>query len=270
MIAVMKYTNEVEKHYGNSKMTYLNCFQGVNRRRTEIATMVWVTQLLCGSTLTFYALPFYVQAGFQLHDSFNLGIGMYGASICANVACWFLLPWVGRRRLFLSGASLSLPLLITCGCVSLTPATAAQSWTLGSLIIALTTVYQATLGPVAYILAAEIPSTRLRVKTIVIGRAVYHILGLATNTIASHMLSPSSWNWKGKSCFFFVGTTALCLVWCYFRLPESYGLSYLEIDTLFTRRAKASKFRVFQRNLERAGYYDIATSERGASIWQRF
>ncbi|KAH8696587.1 hypothetical protein BGW36DRAFT_258309, partial [Talaromyces proteolyticus] len=54
---------------------------------------------------------------------------------------------------------------------------------------------------------------------------------------------------KGRSCFFFIGTTVLCFIWCYFRLPEPSGLSYLEIDTLFEKRAKTVKFRVFQRNL---------------------
>ncbi|KAL2810601.1 hypothetical protein BJX63DRAFT_422950 [Aspergillus granulosus] len=272
IVAMMKHTNEVEKYYGknNGKMTYPICFRGMDRRRTEITTMVWVTQQVCGSTLTFYAIPFYAQAGFQVHDAFNLAVGMYGVSICTNVVCWVLVPWVGRRRLFLTGTSLSLAIFITCGCVSLMPETAAQSWTVGSLIIVLTAVYQATLGPVGYMLVAEILSTRLRVKTVVVGRVAYNITSIITNTLAARMLSPSAWNWKGKSCFFFVGTTALCLVWCYFRLPEPYGLSYLEIDILFAKRAKASKFRVFQRNLERSGYNEIASCERGTSTWQRY
>ncbi|KAL2829337.1 general substrate transporter [Aspergillus pseudoustus] len=271
IVAMMKHTNEVEKYYGknNGKMTYLNCFRGVDRRRTEITTMVWVMQQVCGSTLTFYAIPLYAQAGFQARDAFNLAVGMYGVSICGNVVCWFLLQWVGRRRLFLTGTSLSLAIL-TCGCVSLMPETAAQSWTLGSLIIVLTAVYQATLGPVGYMLVAEIPSTRLRVKTVVVGRVVFNITSIITNILAARMLSPSAWNWKGKSCFFFVGTTVLCLLWCYFRLPEPYGLSYLEIDILFAKHAKASKFRVFQRNLERSGYNEIASCERGAGAWQRY
>lgn len=210
---MMKHTNEVEKYYGNGKLTYLNCFWGVDRRRTEVTTMVWGTQQVCGSTLTFYAIPFYVQAGLQVRNAFNLALGMYGVSICANIFCWFLLPWIGCRRLFLTGTSLSLGILITCGFVSLIPETAAQSWTVGSLIIVLTAVYQATLGPVGYMLVAEIPSTRLRVKTIVVGRVVYNITSIITNTLAARMLSSSGWNWKGKSCFCFVGTTATCLVW---------------------------------------------------------
>lgn len=37
-------------------------------------------------------------------------------------------------------------------------------------------------------------------------------------------------------------------MWCYFKLPEPYGLGYLEIDILFMKRAKAAKFRVLNVN----------------------
>jgi SP family general alpha glucoside:H+ symporter-like MFS transporter len=84
------------------------------------------------------------------------------------------------------------------------------------------------------------------------------------------MLSPTAWNWKGKSCFFFAGTTALCLIWCYWRLPETFGLSYLEIDVLFERKAKASKFRELRAHLENSGYFNIENSTAEASTWRRY
>ncbi|KAH8696595.1 general substrate transporter [Talaromyces proteolyticus] len=255
-VAMMSLTNKVEQYLGYGNISYRNCFRGVDLRRTEITTMVWATQQLCGSTLTFYAAYFYEQAGFRVHGALDLALGMYGLSIGANVISWLLLPWVGRRRLYLVGASLSL--------------TPAQSWVLGSLIVVLTFIYQMTLGPVCYMLVAEIPSTRLRVKTVVVGRVVYNITSIITNTIAPRMLNPTAWNWKGKSCFLFVVTTILCLVWCYFRLPEPFGLSFLEIDILFEKRASAAKFRVLQRNLERSGYNDISRSQRGNITWQRY
>ncbi|KAH8696591.1 hypothetical protein BGW36DRAFT_428592 [Talaromyces proteolyticus] len=97
---------------------------------------------------------------------------------CANVVCSFLLMCPDVDALP-SGNSLSLAILITGGCVGLMPETAAQSWTLGVL----TTIYLATLGLVAYMLVAEIPSTRLRVKTVIIGRVVYNITSIISNTL---------------------------------------------------------------------------------------
>lgn len=47
----------------------------VDRRGTEMTTMVWATQQVCGSTSTFYALLFYAQAGFHVHGAFSLTCG---------------------------------------------------------------------------------------------------------------------------------------------------------------------------------------------------
>ncbi|KAJ5265450.1 hypothetical protein N7524_006468 [Penicillium chrysogenum] len=34
------------------------------------------------------------------------------------------------------------------------------------------------------------------------------------------------------TCFLFLCSSAVCFIWCYLRLPEAFGLSYLEIDIL--------------------------------------
>ncbi|KAE8331403.1 hypothetical protein BDV39DRAFT_201053 [Aspergillus sergii] len=126
------------------------------------------------------------------------------------------------------GTSLSLAILITYGCGSLMADTTTQSWTPDSLIIVLTAVYQTTLDADGYILAEEIPSTTLRVETVIAGRVADNITRIITHSLAARMITPSTWKWKGKSSFFFVGTAVLCLLWCYFSLLQMYGLSYLE------------------------------------------
>jgi SP family general alpha glucoside:H+ symporter-like MFS transporter len=40
IVEMMKHTNEVQKYRGNGKITYLNCFRGVDLWRTEITIMV--------------------------------------------------------------------------------------------------------------------------------------------------------------------------------------------------------------------------------------
>lgn len=270
-IAMMRHTNEVERYLqNNSSMTYLDCFRGSDRRRTEIASMVWITQALCGASLTGYAAYVYEQAGFSTANSFNLALGMYGLAIVGNVIAWFLLPTVGRRRLYLFGLIGCLVTLIACGIVSTRPISTAQSWAVGSLIIVLTFIYDMTIGPVCYVLVAELPSTRLRVKTVVLARVAYNIVSIIMNIITPLMLNPTALNWRGKSCFFFVGTTIICLVYCYYRLPEPMGLSYLELDILFEKKAKARKFREFQVNLASTGYFSLTRSERQESVWRGY
>jgi len=268
-VAMMRHTNEVEKYLNGGGVSYLDCFKGTDLRRTEICCMVWCTQALCGSSMTGYAAYFYEQAGFDTANSFNLAVGMYGGAICAGILAWFGMRRIGRRALYLGGLFVSLVILIVTGCVGILPETNPTSWALGSLIIVLTFVYDFTVGPVCYVLVAEIPSSRLRVKTVVLARVAYNIVSIITNVVTPRMLNPSAWDWKGKSCFLWVGTTFLCLVWCWFRLPEPMGLTYMELDILFEKKAKASKFKEFQVNLANTGYFSL-TQTRSDSMWRGY
>jgi SP family general alpha glucoside:H+ symporter-like MFS transporter len=62
------------------------------------------------------------------------------------------------------------------------------------MLIVLTFVYDFTVGPVCYGLVAGIPSTRLRVKTVVLARVAYNITSIITNIITPRMLNPSAWD----------------------------------------------------------------------------
>jgi MFS transporter, SP family, general alpha glucoside:H+ symporter len=275
-ISMMRHTNEVEKYLNGGGVSYLDCFKGTDLRRTEIAAMVWMTQALCGSALTGYAAYFYEQAGFGTANAFNLAVGMYGVAIVGQLLSWIWMRRVGRRTLYLIGLSLSVAILAVGGIVGALPETDGTSWTLGSMIIILTGVYDATIGPVCYVLVAEIPSSRLRVKTVVLARVAYNVVSIVTNVITPRMLNPTAWDLRGKSCFVYCGTTVLCLVWCWFRLPDPFGLTFLELDILFEKRAKARKFREFQVNLASTGYFSLShgtnlgRSESGAGVWQGY
>ncbi|OKO92319.1 Maltose permease MAL31 [Penicillium subrubescens] len=271
-VALMKHTNEIEKYLkeDDKGMSYLDAFKGVDRRRTEIACMVWVAQQICGTSLMGWASTFYEQAGFSIDNAFNLSLGIYALAIVGAVISWTLLSRFGRRRLYLCGLSALLTILLVGGIVGALPTSKGQLWTLGSLLLILTFVYDMTIGPVCYVLVAEIPSTRLRTKTVVLARTAYNLAGILINWMTPRMLSPAAWDWKGKSCFFFAGTTALCLAWTYWRLPETFGLSYLEIDILFDRKAKRSKFRELRMNLESSGYFSIVNSPRETGIWRSY
>jgi SP family general alpha glucoside:H+ symporter-like MFS transporter len=266
-VAMMQHTNEVEKFLNGGGVSYMDCFKGNDLRRTEICTMVWCTQALCGSSLTGYAAYFYEQAGFSTADSFNLAVGMYAGAIVAGMLAWLGMRRIGRRTLYIWGLGGSLAILVITGCVGILKETNASSWALGSLIIVLTCIYDFTVGPVCYVLVAEIPSSRLRVKTVVLARVAYNVVSIITNIITPRMLNPSAWDWKGRSCFLFVGTTALCLLWCWFRLPEPKGLTYMELDILFEKKAKARKFKEFQVNLANTGYFSL-TNTRSDSLWR--
>lgn len=266
-IALMVQTDELEKRL-HKGVSYMDLFRGQNLRRTEIVCMVWATQLLCLPVIG-YATYFFLSAGISERHSFDLSISMQGLAICANLISQPLMRYFGRRTLYLVGLSLLFLILLLCGILSSLPSSTHSSsgalWALASLVVLFIFVFDATVGPITYTLVAEIPSTRLRVKTVVFGRVVYNVVSIGTNVLQTHMLNPLAWNWKGKSCFVWAGTCLLCYAYCYIRLPETSGLTYMELDILFEKGAEARKFRAFQKRLKESGYFSFGNEEE--EVW---
>ncbi|KAJ8609012.1 hypothetical protein MRB53_039371 [Persea americana] len=102
-ISMMVYTTELEK--ANTKgASYLDCFRGVDLRRTEIVCMVWAIQTLCGaSTVTGYSTYFYERAGLDVSSAFSLSLGQYALGAVGTILSWFLMTWFGRRSLYFWG-----------------------------------------------------------------------------------------------------------------------------------------------------------------------
>ncbi|KAJ6443789.1 maltose permease [Purpureocillium lavendulum] len=267
-IALMEHTNAIEKKLNYGGATYMDLFKGANRRRTEISCVVWVCQAISGAIWAGYAPYFFEQAGFNPANSFNLSIGMYGLAILGGMIAWGLLLKIGRRTLYLAGLASAVVLLVVGGTVSATMgAHSGALWALGAVIILATFTYDLTLGPVCYILVAEVPSTRLRVKTVALARVAYNIVMIVNHVLVLTMLNPTGWNLEGKVCFVYAGAAFICLIWCYFRLPETKGLSYLELDILFEKRAPAAKFVQLRDRLANSAYFSMTDADRLRNTW---
>jgi SP family general alpha glucoside:H+ symporter-like MFS transporter len=57
------------------------------------------------------------------------------------------------------------------------------------------------------------------------------------------MLNPSRWDLKGKAAFPGAVFTVCLVVWTYFRLPETKGLTPATLDHLFYEKVSARKFK---------------------------
>lgn len=242
-ISMMVHTNEMEKEL-LAGTSYTDLFKGANLRRTEIVCVTWMIQTLCGATFMGYSTYFYQQAGMAVENSFSMSLSQYALGAVGTVVSWFLMQWFGRRTLYLSGQVVMVVLLLTIGCAAFAGRdNVAAQWAIGSLLLIYTFTYDATVGPVCYSLVAELTSTRLRTKSVVLARNMYNMVGIVTNIITPRMLNPTAWNWGAKSGFFWAGTCFLCAVWTFFRLPEPKGRTYGELDVLFERGISARKFK---------------------------
>lgn len=267
-IAMMEHTESVEAYSSSrnpkskssrfSDTSYIACFRGSNLRRTEIACMIFMTQNMCGLPIIGYAAYLYKQMGFDERRSFDLTLGMQGLGILGAFVSLTLLKYIGRRRtLFLTGLGLLFVTLVTAGVVSCMRETRTTLWITAALVMLVIFIFDSTIGPLTYCIVAELPSNRLRVKTVVLARVAYNINSIVTNVLIQRMLNPLAWNWRGKACFFCAFFNLVCFVYCFFRLPETRGLNFHELDILFEKRAAARKFAAFQTILEQNGYYSL-------------
>ncbi|KAK1926007.1 general substrate transporter [Papiliotrema laurentii] len=241
VLALIQHTTELEKAE-TSGATYLDCFRGTNLRRTEINCVIWAAQILCGNAILGYSIVFLQAAGFSETNAFNLNISLSACYIIGGIICWFLMARIGRATIYMSGLLVMLIFLIVVGGLGFVDSTS-SSLAIGILFVFLTLVNMTTIGPVCYPIVAESPSGRLRYKTITIGRFVYNLTGLVTNTLTPRMVNDTAWNWGAKTAWFYAGTNALCLIWCWFRLPETKDRSFGELDLLFENRIPARKFK---------------------------
>ena len=133
-------------------------------------------------------------------------------------------------------------LIFIIGILSI-PQNSAAIWAMASMMDVWTLVYQMSVGPICFVVISEISATRLRERTIAVATAVQAAASIVLTVAMPYMLNKNEANWGGKSGFLFGVISLACLVWCYFRLPESQDRTYEELDLLFQRRVPARQFR---------------------------
>ncbi|EQL01353.1 maltose permease [Ophiocordyceps sinensis CO18] len=221
----------------------LGALDRVNLRRTEIASGVYCCQVLSGIYLVSYGTYFFQQAGLPTEQAFNMSVGFLGVGLVGVVVSWFLLVGVGRRLLFVGGLAILSGLQFLIGILDCVPGRPSGAiWAESALMLVWNLLYNTTIGPVCFVLLSECSATRVRSKTIAVATAAQGLLGIVMTVAIPYMINPAQANMQGKLGFFFGGLAGLCLLWAYFRVPETRGRTYGELDLLFDKGVSARKF----------------------------
>lgn len=179
--------------------SYLDCFRGTDLRRTEIVCMCWAIQNLSGNAFSNYSTYFLESAGLPDSSSYSFALGQYAINVVGTIGAWSLMSFgIGRRSLYFYGLCGLFSMLFIIGFLGLVPDAHRDQAALatGSLMIVWALFYQLTVGTVCYSLVAELSTRRLQIKTVVLGRNLYNIVGIITNVLTPYMINPSAWNWS--------------------------------------------------------------------------
>ncbi|KYK55885.1 maltose permease [Drechmeria coniospora] len=250
-VAMMVHTTALEEKL-TAGASYWDCFKGVDLRRTEIVCMTWAIQNLSGNAFSNYSTYFLKQAGLSEEKSYSFAMGQYAINMVGVFGAWGLMSLgVGRRSMYLYGLCGLCAMLFVLGFLGLVPEEHRTQGSLatGSIMIVWALFYQLTVGTVCYSLVSELSSRRLQIKTVVLGRNLYNVVGILTNVLTPYMLNPSAWNWRNYAGFFWGGICFMCIIYTYFRLPEPRGRTFAELDVLFQKGVSARKFAVTDVNV---------------------
>ncbi|KAF6800132.1 alpha-glucosides permease mph2 3 [Colletotrichum sojae] len=241
-IAMMVHTNKLEMEE-QSGASLLDCFKGTNLRRTEIACMAFLSQITNGGALCYSGSFFFQQTGLSAEASYGLGLGGTAIAFCGTIISWFYIYKLGRRTIWLIGFSSLVLILWIIGFLSVAPnQTSSIIWGQSVLCIVWLGFYSMTVGPIVYTLVSEVGSTRLRTQTVVLARSTYYVGNILCGGILQpKMLAPGDWNLKGKTAFFWAVLATLTLVWGFFRLFETKGRTFGEMDVMFQKHISARK-----------------------------
>lgn len=202
-LAYIQYTTKLERAESEGS-SFLDCFRGVNLRRTEIVSIplyckvltdqeqncvVWAAQILCGNAILGFSIVFLEAAGFSAVQAFDVNISLSACYIIGGIVCWFLFPRLGRATIYMGGMTIMFFILIAIGGLGWAKGKDSQL-AIGILLVVSTLVNMITIGPACYPIVAETPSGRLRYKTIIIGRFTYNLTGIFSNSVTPRMVSP--------------------------------------------------------------------------------
>lgn len=240
-VALMVRTNELEEKMDISD-SWWDCFKKSDLRRTEISCVCFAGQVLAGSAFAYNPTYFFEQAGVSTNDAYKLNVGGYSMAFVGTLCSWFLMRYLGRRFLFVTGMALIVVLLFVIGFLDLARPNSGAMWCQAVFVLLWLFVYSASVGPVGWSIPAEIGSTRLKQKTLCLARNAYYIVNIIGGVIEPYMMNPDEGNWRGKTGFFWGCTALVTCVWAFFRLPEIRGRTYEELDILFHKGVSARKF----------------------------
>ncbi|OBT39587.1 hypothetical protein VE00_10551 [Pseudogymnoascus sp. WSF 3629] len=243
-LAMMVQTDMLEQEI-EIGTTYADCWKGDNRRRMEICTLLFVIQNFSGNPVGI-ATYLFEQTGLTSENAFDMGVGLNGMGFVGTLCSAIPLIYYGRRTCYLMGLSsvVTILFIVALMCFAKDYATnQSYAWGQATLLIVLQFIWQMTLGPLTYVVVCETPSTKLRSKTIALATMIDAATGLVTTAVGPYLLNPGAANAGAKIEFLYGGISVFSLIWCIFRLPETKGRTYAELDILFEQKVPARKFK---------------------------
>ncbi|CAK7206854.1 hypothetical protein SEUCBS139899_009660 [Sporothrix eucalyptigena] len=257
-IAAMREDAAIQ-YQNKKKGPWMDLVKGTNLRRTNIAIGLMSLQQLTGVTFSSsYGPTFYKSEGLG-NMAFAYAAINNGVSVVTALIGMVVLDMFGRRSITLHGCWTQGVFLALIGALGSKahPSTSETNGMVASFIL-YAAILHMSLGPSAYITAAEVGTAALREKTMAISTAVNVVVSFAVVYTTPYLLADLG----AKLAYLWMAFSFAGAVYVWFVMPELKGRSLEEIDQLFESRIAAWRFTKF----ETTGLtHDVSAIEQGLS-----
>ncbi|KAL2861785.1 general substrate transporter [Aspergillus pseudodeflectus] len=241
-LAIIKATIQQEQEESSAGVTYLECFGGVNLRRTLIACLPMAMQQFCGFPLCGNYLAYFLTLS-GLDNAFLITLISTLLSLAAVLLSFALIENVGRRPQLLAGVFGMIPCLLAITVLGwVARGTTANGQALAGFSIIWCIFYYVSLGAIGWTIVGEVSSSRLRAKTTAIATSVNALCNLVWAIAIPYLINAENANLGPKAGVVFLGPAVGLSIIAFFAVPETKGRSFAELDRLFELRTPARKF----------------------------
>lgn len=218
----------------------LDCFRGVNLRRTVIAMGTQILQQAQGiSFINNFIVTFMEQLGFP--DPLKSNVIVQTCGLVANLISLYTFDKLGRRINMLVGALLMAAMMMGVGGASAhgtdNLSTMTQNGCVAMLILWYV-FYGLSWGPGVWILSGEIGTGQLRERTLLLASLGSFVTSVPINFVNPYVQAAIG----GRVTFIYGSFSVAAIAFVYFLLPETKDRSLEELDEMFQNKIPTREF----------------------------
>ncbi|KAJ5232510.1 Major facilitator-type transporter ecdD [Penicillium chermesinum] len=234
-LAEIKANYEYEKQISSN--SWFDCFKGGmspygNLRRVLVGVCLQMFQQWTGINFIFYyGTTFFQQVGIK--NAFLISTIMNIVNVCSTPVSLISIERVGRRKLLLWGAA------FMCACEFIVAGVGTGkegSHTANICLIVFTCFYISafamTWGPCAWVVIGEIYPLPIRAKGVGLATASNWLWNCVIAVITPYIVDTDKGNLRAKVFFVWGGAILLALLFVFFFIPETKGLTLEQVDRM--------------------------------------
>ncbi|KAJ5374861.1 hypothetical protein N7517_006867 [Penicillium concentricum] len=217
----------------------IDAFRGADLKRTFLSLCCSVGQTASGIIfLSNFSVYFYAQAGVQ--NEFQWVMMSLAIAITGNMGAFVVMQYFERRTLLGTFSVINGVIMMVIAAVYTN--LDAGSYTAARILIAMGTLstwsYGLGQGPVLWALQVEIPSQRLRSKTVGLGTGCNYVFAWVAAYCSPYFINPTALNWGPKYCYLWGGSNFLLAIWAFLMIPDIKGKTLEQITSSMAQKDK--------------------------------